>query len=143
MSQATAHGATCFGYTWEGRTWSSSLEPGRGMPSNPHHNAADITQRDAVPLDAIREAQARAWQAGERVLVETLLEQHRAVAADTEAILDLIYHEVILREQAGEKPTPDEYQKRFPQLAEAIKDQFDVHEAVGSNSGATVLAHSS
>src|SRR5437660_1208156 len=40
------------------------------------------------------EEQRRCWQRGERVLVETLLENHPALRDDSEAVLDLIYNEL-------------------------------------------------
>src|SRR5262249_59842549 len=79
--------------------------------------------RTAGPTPAEREAaelrldQRRRWQARERVPAEDYLRRHPPVAADPHAGGDLIYGEFLLREQLGERPTADEYARRFPEHA--------------------------
>jgi tRNA A-37 threonylcarbamoyl transferase component Bud32/tetratricopeptide (TPR) repeat protein len=51
---------------------------------------------------------------------------------DPAELLDLIYNEVILREEIGESPLLDEYVKRFPAQEEALRTQFEVHEFLKS-----------
>jgi serine/threonine-protein kinase len=70
------------------------------------------------------------WAVGDRVLVETYVQQNPTLMTDNDALLDLIYNEVYLREQSGETPQRDEYIRRFPHLARPIGDQFDVHQAI-------------
>ena len=60
--------------------------------------------------------QWRRWHGGERVPAEEYLERCTAVAADTEAALALIYGELLVREELGERPDPGEYVERFPEL---------------------------
>ena len=72
----------------------------------------------------LRRRQMEAWERGERVTVERLL---NGAAVAEEDLLDLIYAEVVLREEAGEAPTAEEYARRFPQFSEAIERQFAVH----------------
>jgi len=67
--------------------------------------------------------------------VEEILRLNPAIANDSQAILDLIYNEVVLREQAGETPHLTEYVKRFPALADELRIQFEVHAAIQSDSG--------
>ena len=50
--------------------------------------------------------------------------------AGTSGLLDLIYNEVVLREQAGESPALEEYLARFPDHTEALRAQFEVHQAL-------------
>jgi WD40 repeat protein len=83
-------------------------------------------------LTWIREEQRTRWQRGERIPVETWLEQHPGLRADEEAALLLIYQEVILREERGETPQLEEYLARFPQWAAQLRDQFEVHGALAS-----------
>src|SRR5262245_24452061 len=83
-------------------------------------------------LDLLRADQRRRWEQGERALVETYLEREPGLRTDTEALLDLIYNEVVCRELSGEQPELGEYQQRFPHLADQLKDQFDVHRALGA-----------
>jgi hypothetical protein len=76
-------------------------------------------------------AQRQSWQRGQRTPVEDYLRQQPAIQTDTEAVLDLIYHEVLLREQLGERPQLAEYQQRFPSLATQLQSQFELDRALG------------
>jgi WD40 repeat protein/serine/threonine protein kinase len=77
--------------------------------------------------------QRQHWEQGERVLVETYLERLRAAGEswlDEDGVLDLIYNEIVLREERGDKPGLEEYLGRFPQYAEQLRWQFSVHEGL-------------
>src|SRR5262245_12720835 len=80
-------------------------------------------------LASLLDDQERGWRQGERPLVETYLAQHPELGADKEAILDLIYREVLLRKQRGESLTLAEYLARFPQLHTELMIQFQVDAA--------------
>jgi WD40 repeat protein/serine/threonine protein kinase len=62
--------------------------------------------------------------------VEAYLEQVPALGEDSEAVLDLIYHERVLRAERGEVPRLEEYTARFPDLAAQLKVQFDLDQAI-------------
>jgi len=87
------------------------------------------------PLLSLMADQRERWARGDRVLVETYLEQHPALQTDAEAVLDLIYNEIFLREGLGDRPERDEYLRRFPHLAGPIAMQFDVHQAIHTGAG--------
>lgn len=71
----------------------------------------------SLPLtDVLRQDQRERWQRGERVLVESYLEQHPALSSDAAALLDLIESEIALREELGEAPQAEEYIARFASL---------------------------
>jgi formylglycine-generating enzyme required for sulfatase activity/tRNA A-37 threonylcarbamoyl transferase component Bud32 len=72
--------------------------------------------------------QSSRWQRGERVPAEDYLARYPRLHA--EALLDLITNEVLLRQQAGETPCLEEYQQRFPHLAEVLRVQFAVERAI-------------
>jgi serine/threonine-protein kinase len=72
-------------------------------------------------LSELRADQRARWQRGERTPVEHYLTQHPDLAADGEALLDLIHGEVEERCAAGEKPSLDEYLARFPHHADALR----------------------
>jgi tetratricopeptide (TPR) repeat protein len=72
------------------------------------------------------------WQRGERVLVEAYLERDLQLRSDTEVILDLVYHEIVLREERGETPRLEEYLARFPRLSDQLRLHFEVHQAIRS-----------
>jgi serine/threonine-protein kinase len=91
---------------------------------------SDTTTRP--PVASLPEDQRRRWQAGERVPVEDYLAAHPGLADD--ALLDLIFQEVVLRERRGETPPLDEYVRRFPRLAETLRLQFSVDRALWESS---------
>ena len=55
------------------------------------------------------------WSRGERAPVEEYLAARPDLPTDV--VLDLVYQEVVLREEAGERPSLEEYARRFPALA--------------------------
>jgi serine/threonine protein kinase/tetratricopeptide (TPR) repeat protein len=79
---------------------------------------------------ALRLDQRRRWEQGEHVRVETYLEEQPGLRDDPDALLDLIYGEVVLREEYGGQPRLTEYLERFPHLAGPLRLQFEVHEAL-------------
>jgi serine/threonine protein kinase/tetratricopeptide (TPR) repeat protein len=64
--------------------------------------------------------------------VEAYLAQHPDLQADDELLLELIYHEMVLREERLDPPRLKEYVGRFPRLAGELEIQFEVHEAICS-----------
>jgi tRNA A-37 threonylcarbamoyl transferase component Bud32/tetratricopeptide (TPR) repeat protein len=92
------------------------------MPEPGHERPAPVPIED----------QRRRWRAGDPVPVEAYLAADPTLAANTEAVLDLIYQEVLLREEQGESPREEEYLRRFPQYEELLRRQFFVHLALGS-----------
>src|SRR5262249_20591461 len=81
----------------------------------------------------LRVDQRECWQRGERVKAEAYLAAFPAVAADPEAALDLVYGEILLREERGEQPDSGEYRRRFPQYADTLSAQLRLHHAVGTS----------
>ena len=61
--------------------------------------------------------------------METFLGRNPALAADPDAVVELVYTEFLLRVDAGEAPSPEEYLGRFPQHAPALRHQFALHAA--------------
>jgi tetratricopeptide (TPR) repeat protein len=78
----------------------------------------------------LRFDQRRRWEQGDRVSVEAYLETQPALRDDPDGLLDLIYHEVVLRAERAETPQLDEYVRRFPDLADQLRVQFEVHQAI-------------
>ena len=76
---------------------------------------------------------AQRWRRGEPVTVESLLLLQPDLGSNREALLDLIYHEILLREQNGQVPELKEYQDRFPELSDDLALQFEVEQALGSH----------
>jgi tetratricopeptide (TPR) repeat protein len=80
-------------------------------------------------LDAILDEQRQAWLDGGRPAVDELLSA-AALSDDREALLDLLYNEIVLREELGEFPSLEEYVGRYPHLQQDLKVHFEVHRAV-------------
>ncbi len=76
---------------------------------------------------ALWEDQRRRWQRGERVTVEAYLAALPA-PAPPDLVVDLVYGEFVLRQEAGDEPAVQEYLDRFPDRAPAIRRQLGIHE---------------
>lgn len=89
-----------------------------------------MSEPASTERSSLLDEQRGEWVRGKRVLVEHYLKGRPDIEENTEVLLDLIYGEVVLRREAGELPTPDEYVKRFPALAEPIRTQFEIDDAL-------------
>jgi serine/threonine protein kinase len=87
----------------------------------------------------LRADQRQRWRAGQRVPSEDYLSRHPALAADPEALLDLVFNEFLLREQAGEQLSAVEYLGRFPEHAATLLQQIELHRAVADSAAAPTL----
>jgi hypothetical protein len=81
-------------------------------------------------LDHLLDEQARCWRRGERVLVEVYLTRQPALRDQPEAVLDLIYQEILLRQEREEAPVLEEYLGRFPRWTRELRAQFAVQGAL-------------
>src|SRR5438132_1745711 len=75
---------------------------------------------------ALWQDQRRRWEAGDRPPVEAYLRALTQPVPD-DVLLDLIYGEFVLRREDGEEPDVEEYERRFPEQAGAIRRQFWLH----------------
>jgi WD40 repeat protein/tRNA A-37 threonylcarbamoyl transferase component Bud32 len=96
-----------------------------------------MSEQSRQALNQALADQARHWQSGTATSVEDFLEREPALRSNPEAILDLIYKEVLLRCDRGERPQLQEYARRFPEHAAAIGAIFEVHEALESGESIT------
>jgi tetratricopeptide (TPR) repeat protein len=74
--------------------------------------------------------QRERWQRGESVLVETYVERFPALRTNPDGLLDLIYNEIVLREESGEQPQLEDYLSRFGQFEPQLRQLFEVHQAL-------------
>src|SRR5207249_11263122 len=77
--------------------------------------AGNVTAEQMIAV--LRVDQRQRWQRGNPARIEDYLQTQPDLKASTDAILDLIYNEIVLREEVGQLPELDEYQGRFPELA--------------------------
>ncbi len=84
-----------------------------------------------VPLPvALCLDQRRRWREGESIRVEAYLEQHPALRRDSDGLLDLVYNEIVLREEVGDRPCLEEYLGRFAGFEPQLRQLFEVHSAI-------------
>jgi len=93
--------------------------------------AGDLLPAQAAAVLAID--QRERWRSGERVAAEEYLRPYPALQAAVEPALELVYGEILLREELGEAPALDEYLGRFPQYAARLQEQFQLHQALAAN----------
>jgi serine/threonine protein kinase len=87
----------------------------------------DLTPQQIVEVLCIDQWQR--WQQGDRVPAETYLEMHPVLASHPEVAFDLVYGEFLLREQSGEEPPTESFNRRFPQFMELLERQGKLHHA--------------
>jgi tRNA A-37 threonylcarbamoyl transferase component Bud32 len=80
-------------------------------------------------MDAALDQQKRAWISGRRPSVNDFLSDS-SLPSEPDVLLDLIYNEIVVREELGEEPSIDEYIERYPHLNDDLRLHFEVHRAV-------------
>jgi eukaryotic-like serine/threonine-protein kinase len=79
------------------------------------------------------ERQRELWRQGNHVLIENLPGVNLA-RLDKEHLLDILFNEVVLREQCGERVTSEDYITRFPECAREIGHLLQMHRSLTSGS---------
>ncbi len=74
------------------------------------------------------------WKAGQRDSLEALGPQFAQLSGNSEHLLDLIYHEILIREEFGEIPRLEDYSLRFPEYVDRLHRLFAVHGALENDS---------
>jgi hypothetical protein len=95
-------------------------QPSREKKRNPRARPANSL------LEALLADQQARWQRGERVMVERYTQALPWLQGDVEALLDLIYGEVALREKLGEVVSLEEYLDRFPQHTNILRRRLAI-----------------
>jgi tetratricopeptide (TPR) repeat protein len=105
---------------WPGLVAAESDGPAREGRDLADRACAELTER---------------WRAGQRMPAEAFLVRSPALAADPEASFELVYGEYLVRESLGESPVPEEFAWRFPEFADRLRRQLDLHRAFREDSG--------
>src|SRR5256885_7591629 len=71
-------------------------------------------------IERLADDLARRWQAGERPLVEEYFASHPALLERPEWALELIAEEIRLRQDDGQAPDAQEYERRFPRWRKQV-----------------------
>jgi len=116
-------------------------------PTDPELSESALTARSGALSQTevaglIRADQRKRWKEGEHVSAETYLNNFPSLKGNDPALLDLVYNEVLLREENGEKPDVEEYVQRFPHLEAQLRRQFDLHAMLKSRGDARADASS-
>jgi serine/threonine protein kinase/tetratricopeptide (TPR) repeat protein len=134
--------------TSSGRTWDDASSPAAARlahrfeddwkRSPPHvrpdpasYLPDDPAERPGAWLALLRADLGLRWDAGEPVSVE----QYRAryPDLDEQTLVALLYEEFCLLEETGSDPDPADYERRFPELASALRRVFDIHALIGGS----------
>ncbi|WP_152052984.1 serine/threonine-protein kinase [Tautonia marina] len=96
----------------------------------------DPTEQPGAWLALLRADLGLRWDAGEAVRVE----QYRAryPDLDEQTLVALLYEEFCLFEETGSNPDPTDYERRFPELASALRRVFDIHALIGGSASPMV-----
>jgi serine/threonine-protein kinase len=84
-------------------------------------------------LAVLRVDQRRRWLSGQRVDVASYLRDAPCLRVNPEAFFELVYNELLIREELGERPDPRDYAASFPELAERLQLQLEVHQALSTD----------
>src|SRR5262249_13429299 len=108
--------------------------------SEPDQSLLDLAARAASLsteelTDALRLDQSRRWWRGQPLPVEAYLDLFPAVRNLEDVVLDLIYNEVFHRQDQGDRPDREEYERRFPALAPKFQFLFALQEVMGEPTG--------
>jgi WD40 repeat protein len=105
-------------------------------------NMASISKTDGLLEQQLRQACAeleRCLRGGSPCTTEDLLKTYPALASHSESALELIYTEHVLREELGQRPSPAEWQMRFPQWQQDLQELFQVHALADDSASDTDL----
>lgn len=87
---------------------------------------AELRSREDPGLSLLLQRQEEAWAQGQPIPIEQLLADLPTSSAEMDGILELVHNEVVLREIAGQIPNLADYQARFPQAADALREQWEI-----------------
>jgi tetratricopeptide (TPR) repeat protein/predicted Ser/Thr protein kinase len=100
------------------------LTNGQAVTADPSVFQAAAGRNGVELLDLLRRDLRACWQHGRRLPAEAYRQRLPQLQGDNKLFLDLVWDEVLLREELGETPKLAEYEQRFPDFAEALRRQF-------------------
>ena len=115
------------------------------QPKKPDETKTNDSTNVPVLLKQLLNEQDCAWnRSADSWAIESVLESLAVLPIDhrNQILLELIFHEIVIRESLGHPFSIDEYKRRFPALNKEIQMQWEVLELVGqgriSASGTTI-----
>jgi tetratricopeptide (TPR) repeat protein len=110
--------------------WREGQKPGVGE----YVATAGVGDPEQI-LAVLRVDQAERFRDGQWVRAESYFEAFPAVRDDAERAVDFIFSEYLLREENGDQPAVEEYAERFPDHADELKLQIELHRAMVTRDG--------
>ncbi len=102
-------------------------------PSSPER--AELERLAAATIEEM----AAAWHDGVQTPAERWFERHPDLAADPETAVRIVFEEICLREECGQRVESSEIFARFPQWRHALEIVLDCHRLLQSESAAPVF----
>ncbi|MFO1000989.1 MAG: serine/threonine-protein kinase [Planctomycetaceae bacterium] len=109
---------------------SSSSEGSSKPPLRIQENVESLSVSLHNQIEVLAAELRSRWRNGARVGIEALGPQFENVAKNEEHLLDLIYHEVLIREEFGTAARLEDFVQRFPAHADRLQRLFAVHGAI-------------
>src|SRR5262249_44991132 len=110
--------------------WAWTNSPRIDLMSDSVAVPTSSVRRTTPELEALLSDQSLRWGQGDRLPVEAYLERRPEARLDADQILDLVYHEILLRNRCDEAPQLQEYLERFPELGAELRALFEVHQVL-------------
>ena len=98
-----------------------------------------MNSREAELRAACRRVEQLA-QSGNGLAVEFALDEFPQFAHDQESLVELVYTEIVAREDLGREVRAGDYAQRFPSISHRLKRVLDVHGALGQVGNSTISA---
>jgi WD40 repeat protein len=108
--------------------WRQGREPELRAFLSAHRTLNPAQVATVVAVD-----QYQRWLSGERIQAEDYLSLLPSGPDADQAACDVIYGEYLLREQFGERPSLEEYCRRFPAQARLLSRQVELHQALAGD----------
>jgi len=105
------------------------LDPARANTETGARGAGPGEPLRRLASRLLDEQRAR-WERGDQAPAEEFLRQHPELQADPEALVDLIYQEVLLQQEHGRVLCLSDCVRRFPQCEALLNAQFAVHQVL-------------
>jgi serine/threonine protein kinase/Tfp pilus assembly protein PilF len=88
-----------------------------------------MIDRISPQLESVLDRQRDAWLAGVHPTIAELVSE-ASLEDDADAHLDLVYNEILVREELGLEPTLHEYIQQHPHLKDELQLHFEIHNAI-------------
>ncbi len=110
------------------------------MAEEPSKVNSDSQPTELTDLSQLLVDQEADWQKGKPQTLEEISSRLRVESRSPDNLLALICNEVCLRIRAGEKPTLEEYQKRFPEFSNDLAIQWEIDQWIVEGFSSSLLA---